>query len=640
MPQALKGVRPQVVISEGGAAGGVVSEGMGYGIMIEGFEAVRGSFEALERGLALVKSWLGMVYGPANFEGWVHPFGGGLPGNALSSEDLLTWPYGVSSIRDLTGPAIAGLPAWKFPLDQCDGDCNGTATDGDQDAILGMIYLAAALGYPDDFVDMVMRTVIAFASADLGFPDLYRTLSGGERIFVPKMGSTWGGLTPETGTYKTQQLPWCYSPGYFAPAHYRTFRDFARSRWRPKFKSYLPKHINSKPSTLEELLAAFDGAVTSGYNILYYSSCYSGAVSNWVGVKAACGEDGSGSGLNCEGVPWKYTPYVGSEKRTCNASGTAFGQFGADASRAPWRIAMDHVLYRNESRVVTMYDRDGRVDESITFGSQEYLNRIAGQYVRHSMCNGGKAGDCLTADSKPAYSPWKLATAWDLDETDPAPDLTCDGVPAGRPDNWWGGYMSYPTFSAFVAPFAKITPEESTCWMDTFSSICNVKTDMPTGPICKTTYFDLSQTVISTMIMAMSLTKIEDVQQLFPPDTMPIITKQTLQNGNAQLPVGSSDDTAIWARLLPGRAFSGLAVLSALGLVMRLVYVHRNWWSTEARRDSRRVLHGYDSIEQHHQHHLTSLANGSGHALSRHPLHSFEVQRMEQDLAAMGVDRL
>lgn len=61
--------------------------------------------------------------------------------------------------------------------------------------------------------------IICPESKDLGFPDLYRVLPGGEKVFVPKMGSMWGGLTPEFGSYRTTQQPWCYSPGYFAPAH-------------------------------------------------------------------------------------------------------------------------------------------------------------------------------------------------------------------------------------------------------------------------------------------------------------------------------------------------------------------------------------------------------------------------------------
>jgi len=31
----------------------------------------------------------------------------------------------------------------------------GSAADGDQDALLGMVYLAAALKFPADFVDVV-----------------------------------------------------------------------------------------------------------------------------------------------------------------------------------------------------------------------------------------------------------------------------------------------------------------------------------------------------------------------------------------------------------------------------------------------------------------------------------------------------
>merc|ERR1719336_1141135 len=48
MPQALKHVKPKVVLSSGGVAGGVVTEGMGYGIMIEGMLAAAGDTAALK----------------------------------------------------------------------------------------------------------------------------------------------------------------------------------------------------------------------------------------------------------------------------------------------------------------------------------------------------------------------------------------------------------------------------------------------------------------------------------------------------------------------------------------------------------------------------------------------------------------
>mmetsp|Transcript_55078 Transcript_55078/g.148475 ORF Transcript_55078/g.148475 Transcript_55078/m.148475 type:complete len:750 (-) Transcript_55078:192-2441(-) len=505
LPNNLKGVWPQVVFSSGGVASGVVTEGMGYGIMMEGFLAAKGDNKALDLGLALTKSWLGMVNGP---DGLPHPFAGGANFN-FSATKVDAWPYGVSAVewshRKL---GAAGLPAWKFPIKKDEIDTYmGTATDGDQDALLGMIYLAGALGYPDDFVDMVMRTLISFTSADLGFPDLYRTLPCGRKIFVPKLGSMWGGLTPPGGKYKTKQEPWCYSPGYFAPAHYRTFRDFAKRFWKKEFDDYLPKRLGGSDTGLSDLVEALNSAVVSGYNILYYSSCSSGSVSNWVGVEAPCASNDT---LNCPGVPWKFTPWVGAHGGKCAQSGTEFGSYGADASRAAWRIAMDYVLFREESADIIIYDRDGIPDRSASFGAQSYLNRIVVQYKSKSWCDGGVPGDCM----KWTTSPFQLAHAFDPKYS--PPDVNCSAVPF-RQESWWAGFMAYPTFSAFVAPYDEIGAAQMSNWMDTFSRICNFSavnfTDfksggLPEGKICLTSYFEASQAVISTMIMSNKLTKL------------------------------------------------------------------------------------------------------------------------------------
>jgi len=502
LPEALKGVEAKVVESKGGVAGGIVTEGMGYGLMIEGFLAAKGSKEALVNGLGLAKTWLAMVNGPGTV---AQPFAGGR-NETGSATELDKWPYGVSAVQwSHMKLGAAGVAAWKFPFNKTDISGNmGSAADGDQDAILGMVYLAEALDYPADFVDVVIRSIISFASADLGFPDLYRTLPGGEIIYVPKLGSMWGGLLPPHGKYNTKQQPWCYSPGYFAPAHYRTFRDFAASNWKKEFDEYLPHRLNDKPTSLNEMVLAFDSAVLAGYNILHFSSCSSGTVSNWVGVKAACEHDDT---LNCPGVPWAHTPYVGEEGGTCAQSGTTFGAFGADASRTAWRIAMDYILYREESANVTIFDREGHIDTDTDFGAQRYLNRIVVQYATSAICDGGTPGFCMNSTT----SPYQLAYAYDTKFN--ASNVTCPGVP-NPPESWWAGFMAYPTFTAFVAPYDEIGAAQMSNWMDTFSSICDFSSvnlqnlawgGQPRGKICLTSYFEASQAVISTMVMAGTL---------------------------------------------------------------------------------------------------------------------------------------
>jgi len=507
LPLALRGHTCKVVESKGGAAGGIVSEGMGYGIMIEGLLAAKGEDpRALNNSLSLIKSWLAMVNGGVATGTVEQPFAGG-QNVTTSSTHVDTWPYGVSAVEwSHAKLAPAGVPAWKFPINQANVLQNmGSATDGDQDAMLGMIYTAHALQYPADFVDMTMRSVISFASADLGYPDLYRTLPNGEKVFVPKLGSMWGGLLPERGPFKTKQQPWCYSPGYFAPAHYRTMRDFVKTHWRKEFNDYLPAHLDKRPSSMEEMVEAFDSAITTGYNILYYSSCSSGSVSNWVGVKAECADDDK---LSCPGVPWQHTPYVGSHGGECAQSGTMFGSFGADASRSAWRIAMDYVLYREESHRVKMYDRQGNPDKDLVFGAQRFLNRIVAQYASRSICDGGIPGDCL----KNTSSPYRFAYAFDVKKFN-ATNVQCPNVP-NPPTSWWAGFMAYPTFAAFVAPYDEIGAEQMTNWMDTFASICNFSAvdkwlynrgGKPTGAICLDTYFEASQAVIAMMIMSDSI---------------------------------------------------------------------------------------------------------------------------------------
>mmetsp|Transcript_12904 Transcript_12904/g.45752 ORF Transcript_12904/g.45752 Transcript_12904/m.45752 type:complete len:656 (-) Transcript_12904:162-2129(-) len=483
LPDCLRSSSTKVIFSEGGVASGVVSEGIGYALVVEGIQAFNGDSEGLANGLALARSWLGMVQGPGEV------LQGGGDGTSASATQVDVWPYGVSAIEALGEESWllpAGLPTWKYPVDLCEGKggCHGSAADADSDAILGLIYLTAALKYPPDMVDVVIRSIIAFASADLGFPDLYRTMQDGTKIFVPKGGSDWGGVLPTDGKFHTSHVPWCYSPGYFAPSHYRMMRAFAVNNWRTTFNSYLPPTLEGVSTTVGMLTEAFDGAVVAGYNILYYSSCSSGATSNWVGVKSDCAKEGD---LHCEGVPWASTPWVG-ESGTCTASGTTFGAYGAEASRTPWRIAMDFVIYPEWATQVTIYDRAGQVDMSANFNAKTYLNRFARQYMAHAQ---------------PVSDPRQLWGAFDVNHG--APDLTCAGVPKNGTANWWVALMSYPTFVGFVAPLDGSDATQAQKWMDALLGLCDL--NKMTGCFCDQSYFMAAQEVISTMIMSGAVRK-------------------------------------------------------------------------------------------------------------------------------------
>jgi len=252
--------------------------------------------------------------------------------------------------------------------------------------------------------------------------------------------------------------------------------------------------VSGTNTSLELLLHAFNGAVTGGYNLLYYSSCSSGAVANWVGMKTPCA---NGDDLSCSGVPWAYTPYVGENKGTCTASGTGWGQYGADACRTPWRIAIDYILYEKESLDVVLYDRAGMKITSEKFNAQIYLNRFVDQYQKYADCDGGNPDGCIEGN---VVGTDKLSKAF----SSSTQGVTCSNVPITPTAQWMSPFMSYPTFTSFVARSDNMSVAEQKQWMETFASICDFSSGTPTGGngMCATYYFAAGQEVISSMIIA------------------------------------------------------------------------------------------------------------------------------------------
>jgi len=101
---------------------------------------------------------------------------------------------------------------------------------------------------------------------------------------------------------------------------------------------------------------------------------------------------------------------------------------------------------------------------------------------------------------------------WDKGQTDTdaiyaQKHLTCPNVPH-NPETWWSHFMSYPTFTALIVPNENMTRDESASWIQSFTKICNfTKNNMVEGAICATTYFEVSQELIATMILAGKLFK-------------------------------------------------------------------------------------------------------------------------------------
>lgn len=155
-------------------------------------------------------------------------------------------------------------------------------------------------------------------------------------------------------------------------------------------------------------------------------------------VPKPCSSDNQ---INCAGVPWSTTPFVGATDK-CSASGTLWGQYGPDASRTPLRIAMDYVLYPEESSDVSLYDRAGKKDGTAAFNAKVYLNRFVEQYHKYAQCDGGKSDGCF---QNGAVATYKIAPAF----SGSTPGLTCSNVP-NAPQDWWAAFMSYPTFTALL----------------------------------------------------------------------------------------------------------------------------------------------------------------------------------------------
>jgi hypothetical protein len=81
---------------------------------------------------------------------------------------------------------------------------------------------------------------------------------------------------------------------------------------------------------IDEFVSVLDNVIATGYGILNAVQCSNGAFPNWVTLSS-----------NAADLPWEGLTYA------CSASGTPPKQFGYEAARLPWRLALDYTLYRS-----------------------------------------------------------------------------------------------------------------------------------------------------------------------------------------------------------------------------------------------------------------------------------------------------
>ena len=238
------------------------------------------------------------------------------------------------------------LPSWKWTRDLFEQIEIGSASDADADAVLGMVLLvSAATKHPtephpewlNNLILMTYQTCVAFLHYNtIAHPRATRDAPNNlAALYLPKLGSCFGGWD-------------CISPSYLSPGHYRAFKDFVEHY---AALVELDATLNFAP-TPQAMAAQWDSVIEGSIKVLNESVCASGLVSNWwvpslaADLRQEVLSDQAPNGARSTvryGARW--TPGTA----TCAHSQTVADEFGSEASRTAWRLALTSIWYRNET---------------------------------------------------------------------------------------------------------------------------------------------------------------------------------------------------------------------------------------------------------------------------------------------------
>jgi len=198
------------------------------------------------------------------------------------------------------------LPDWRH-YKTGGSESTGPAPDGDEDAIVGIIM--ALKGLENDSVkpswyDEARKWADASSSAFFKFNV---DKSRGDHRLV-KLGACWGGWEGNGN-----------NPSYHSPGSYRVMRDYQLS---------FPDEDRDGSYEVDDA-EEWDKLIATSYKVLLATQCSGdGAlVPNW----ATVGTDSNGNIVNSGG--------------SFSGSGTPQFEYGSEAARTTWRVALDAVLY-------------------------------------------------------------------------------------------------------------------------------------------------------------------------------------------------------------------------------------------------------------------------------------------------------
>eukprot|EP00542_Grammatophora_oceanica_P004661 CAMPEP_0194065916 /NCGR_PEP_ID=MMETSP0009_2-20130614/85733_1 /TAXON_ID=210454 /ORGANISM="Grammatophora oceanica, Strain CCMP 410" /LENGTH=1128 /DNA_ID=CAMNT_0038718813 /DNA_START=91 /DNA_END=3477 /DNA_ORIENTATION=+ len=406
------------LVASGGAAGSgdVVSESQAYALLTTGI--VLASWD--EQSSDLVGGeWDEVV---THFEGYYNGWKKMCVGSSVNAgcQSGGTWCYDEESSNN-----GVCLPGWKHSADLQNEVGTGSAPDGDVDAILGMILAIKAFeskATQPAFYDELRKWADASCSSFLYHNTV---VQDGHRLV--KLGSCWGGFGANGN-----------NPSYHSPGSYKAMRDY-HVAFPSNERSYsLPNYGSGS------LESHWDQLIATSYETLEATQCLDfGMVPNWATVDV----DGSGNMYHTGG--------------SFTGSGTPQWEYGSEAARTTWRVALDAALFPNE----------------MNEGAAQYLSPMVGK-----LSEGYNPS--LSLNEK--YFDANLFSTSSAADSCYSPGITSSEIYPFSAGWVWNAFIFAPTVSAAIAPVGGMSEPDQQAMVDSIGEA--LSSNIPTSyyPRCWT----------------------------------------------------------------------------------------------------------------------------------------------------------